>query len=182
VPDPGVPTTIALGAFVAGEGSPLHALIRRFRAGDEAAYRVAFNAAARALADHADQIPAASLLVAVPSHSPDDMHRPLDRLVADLAARADRTAVGPPSLRRVREVPEAKLVWTNPARLAASLRWAPSRPCGSIVLVDDVIRSGATIEACLAAIAAASPSARVALVLGLTRAMAHNDEAAPTAG
>lgn len=181
MPDPGVPTTIALGAFAAGEGSPLHALIRRFRAGDEAAYRVAFDAAARALVDRADQLPAGSLLVAVPSHSPDDTHRPLDRLVADLAAHTDRTVAGPRWLRRVREVPEAKLVWTDPARLAGSLRWDAPRPSRSIVLVDDVIRSGATIEACLTTIAAASPSTRVALVLGLTRAIVHDEGAARTA-
>lgn len=173
---PTVPTAIALGMFVVGDDSPLHALIRQFRTGDETAYRVALDAAARALAERQDSIPGPGLLVAVPSHSPDQARRPLDRLVSELAAYGNWVAPAESPLSRVFVVPEAKLERADPTRLAASLRWAPRRQSGLIVLVDDVIRSGATIAACVAAIRAANPSATVSLILGLARATERGDE------
>jgi predicted amidophosphoribosyltransferase len=170
---------IALGTFVAGDDSALHALIRRFRAGDPDAYRIALEAAARALAEQRDSIPRPGLLVAVPAHSPSDARRPLDRLVSDLAAHGDWAAPKDPPLRRVLRVPEAKLGRTDPASLAASLRWTPPRQSGPIVLIDDVIRSGATIAACVTAIRATRPSTTVSLILGLARATGPDDGTRP---
>lgn len=180
---PTTPTAIALGTFVVGDDSRLHAFIRRFRAGDEVTYRLALDAAARVLAGWRDSIPGIGLVVAVPPHSPLETHRPLDRLVSELAGRGNWVAPAEPPLQRVLRVPEAKVERTDPARLAASLRWEAPRQSGPIVLVDDVIRSGATIAACVAAIRAADPSATVSLILALARAVERGDEPrTPAAG
>lgn len=174
--NPTAQMAIALGTFVVGDDSALHALIRRFRAGDEDSYRIVHDAAAPALVERQDSIPSPGLLVAVPSHSPGEARRPLDRLVSGLAAYGNWVAPAEPSLSRVLLVPEAKLERADPMRLAASLRWVPPRQSGPIVLVDDVIRSGATVAACVDAIRATNPSATVALIPGLARATYYGDE------
>lgn len=153
----GADVAVALGAFDPRADDPdgLHALVRRFRAGDPDALEIA----CRAVADVLDRDPAlrsaAIAALVVPGHD-----GPAGVALGELVARTARGAgwrlPGPRALVRVTPVPEAK---RRPARdeqgELASLRWdgrLVTPGVTTLLLVDDVVASGSTIRACVAAL------------------------------
>ena len=148
-----VPTQILLGSFSADRTEPLHDLLRAARAGDanamwEVLERVR-NATAPAWLAIDDAV-----LVAVPGHAPGPAN-PLVLAVADALAVAHDWDHQRDALRRVRLGPEGKTGAERDATAESStIEWKPVRGRAAIVLVDDVIRTGTTLDACLMAIRA----------------------------
>lgn len=156
-----------LGEFRVRGIDPLHSLIRAARAGDTwAVAEVLRRVAGRASA----LLPPISggVIVPVPGHLPSDMQPLLGEVAAVLAATREWTVANRALLRR-HETPEAK---TAPVRDRASevtsLEWNPP-PGETIVLLDDVVRSGTTFQVCADAIRAIGDS-RPIVALALARA------------
>jgi predicted amidophosphoribosyltransferase len=137
------------------QDDPVHSLIRRFRAGEEAAFaeilRAGRAALERAPLPHGPQVAA----VIVPGHD-GTRQAGLVRLAAELADAAGWTVGDAGQLARHTPIAEAKHRQPrDPAAELASLRGAPATlatTIETIVLVDDVLASGATIRACAAAL------------------------------
>jgi len=150
----------------------VHALVRRFRAGDDAAATHVLEAARAAIRpDGALRGPSVAALV-VPGHD-GEVQPGLTELVAALAVGAG-WRIEPRLLVRRTPVPEAK---ARPARdpaaeaasLSARLELLPSTTA-TILLVDDVCASGATLQACATAVRAEGWAGEIAaLVLAVAR-------------
>ena len=157
-----VPEVAALATFPRGSPSRLHDLARAFHEGDPAASDEVAALVAAYLAGHGGRrLPAAAsservAAVAVPGHLAGSVNRPVERLLERLGLEVATLVAWPGALVRIAEAPEARDGDgpRDPAAEAATLRWHVDRldgAVGGILLVDDVVRTGATFEAAMLA-------------------------------
>jgi hypothetical protein len=157
-----VPEVVALATFPRGAPSRLHDLAHAFHAGDPAASdEVAALVAAYLAGDGGRRLPPVAwservAAVAVPGHLAGSVNRPVERLLARLGLEVPTLVAWPGALDRIADAPEARDGGRprDPAAEAATLRWHMDRldgAVGGILLVDDVVRTGATFEAAMLA-------------------------------
>ena len=167
-------TIVLLGTFDPHDDGGLHGLIRRFRAGDPDACAAVARGALDALRGEFRQPPAA-VLVPVPGHEPGSPGGQRLALAREIARALGWALPEPVPLRRVHAVPPAKAGGSRDATAAAaSLAWddGGAGPGSTIVLFDDVLATGGTIDASVAAIRRDGGHAREIRVLVLARAVA----------
>ena len=93
-------------------------------------------------------------LVPVPRHLPGPAHS-LVVATCEEIANARSWQVAGDALRRIKQAPEGKAGGERDGESeATTVTWAGSTPGGVVVLVDDVIRTGATMQACVRAVRA----------------------------
>jgi hypothetical protein len=167
----GLTAIIVLGSFRPDRTGPVHATIRALRTGRDG--EPAVTARLPATVGGAWPEVRDAVVVPVPGHLVGGASAAVERLavaIADLRHwRLAREA-----LRRVQPSAEGKAgPARDPAAESATLDWA--RPAGAVVvLVDDVVRSGATIRACTLAIRATG-DVRDIRVIALGRAHVAGD-------
>jgi hypothetical protein len=159
-------TVIACDHFQRDRESAGHDLVRRFRAGDAEAFETVLTLVRDGVARDAATIASASddvVVVPMPGHrAGDGASTVLQRLAESLAAGRPGWRAGAGTLRRVADAPEGKQGGPRDAVAeAATLRWTDVPSGVRLVLLDDVVRSGASLEA---ARLAASPEVRGRLV------------------
>ena len=165
-----IPDTVTCIAFPRDAAGPRHDLLRAFRAGDLGAFAEVHAMVRLAVAPHAAHLfGAGTIAVAVPGHRAGSVNAPCESLSRALAAEFPALLPGPGVLVRIRDAPEAKAGHRrDPAAEAATLSWRPSLvPAGvrRVLLVDDVLRSGATLGAAWAAVPASLAGSTVALAV-----------------
>ena len=163
-----VRTAILFGSFALDAPDPLHDLVRTARAGSPEAILEIVSGVRREVTALWPELSDATV-VPVPRHVPGPAHG-LVVAVCDAIADARGWRMAADSLRRTRPAPEGKVGGTrDPETEAATLTWDGSTPGPVIVLVDDVVRSGATMNACVSAVRA-SGDERTLLAVALARA------------
>ena len=137
------------------ETDPVHTLVRRFRAGDDAATAAVLRAGRAAIGRDAARQSASMAAVVVPGHE-GSLHPGLIGLVDSLAGEAGWTVPTAEVLVRHTPIAQAKQrPLRDPPAEAASLRARPAiipPSIEAILLVDDVYASGSTLAACVAAL------------------------------
>lgn len=142
---------VACASFPRGGDSTGHALVRAFRAGDEPALAAVVALVRDGVAGELPELVATTgggvVVVPMPGHRAGSASAPLGALAATLAQAHDgwRSLA---ALARVGDGPEGKAgPPRDPAAEAASLRWAEVPGSGPVLLLDDVVWTGATLEA-----------------------------------
>jgi predicted amidophosphoribosyltransferase len=170
-----MPIAILLGTISSAVDDPLHDLVRAARTGDAAAFSEVIDRV-RLLAPDTWPDVRSAVVAGVPGHRPGPANR-LVLAVAEELAGARGWSHARDALRRIRPAPEAKAGGTRDARKEAhTLAWAPAIGGGAIVLVDDVVRSETTLDACAAAIRAASDHRPVVAVAVARSAVAGRSQ------
>lgn len=149
---PDVPVRILLGSFAIGAADELHDLVRAAHGGNPEAVSAVVERvrpAARVVWPHVPQ----ALVVPVPGHLPGPVHPLLQAVAAEIATVRGWHQAN--VLRRRSPGPEAKAGGDrDPEAEAATLEVRLPTSRGAIVLVDDVVRTGASLRACAGAIRA----------------------------
>jgi phosphoribosylpyrophosphate synthetase len=162
-----VPTAVLLGSFELDEPDRFHDLIRTARAGRPGAIEEILGGVRRAITTVWPEIIGA-ILVPVPRHVPGPAHA-LIMATCEEIARARAWQIAGDALRRTRPASEGKAGGPRDAESeATTLAWLGSVPGTAIILVDDVVRSGATIRACARAVRATGDQRRL-LAVALAR-------------
>lgn len=163
-----VPTAVLLGSFALESPDRLHDLIRAARTGDPEAIRAVLNGVRRAVKAAWPEITDATL-VPVPGHVPGPVQGLVMATCEEIAAiRGWRVRTD--ALRRTRPAPEGKAGGARePQTEATTLAWVDSTPGSVIVLVDDVVRTASTMQACARAVRATGDE-RQLLSIALARA------------
>jgi hypothetical protein len=165
-----IPETVTCIPFLRDAPGPRHDLLRAFRAGDPGAFAEVHAQVRLAVAPLAARLfGPGTIAVAVPGHRSGSVNAPCESLIRALAAEFSTLLPGPGVLMRIRDAPEAKAgERRDPAAEAATLSWearlVPAR-VRRVLLVDDVVRSGATLWAARAAVPTGLASGTVALAV-----------------
>jgi hypothetical protein len=163
-----VPTAILLGSFSLDGDDPLHDLVRSARTGDPEAVLEALRQVRRSITAVWPEVTDATV-VPVPRHVPGPANRLVMATCEEIAVTRG-WRVGWDALRRTRPAPEGKAGgMRDPETEAGTLTWAGATPGPVIVLVDDVVRTGASIQACGRAVRARGDK-RTLLAVALARA------------
>lgn len=163
-----VETRIVLGSFPVGSIGGLHDAVRAARTGNLAAVTDVLRRVRVAMPSVWPEVTAA-VVVPVPGHLPGPPH-PLLVAVCEAIAAVRGWHLATEALRRRTAAPEAKAGRTgDPGGEAATLGWRHPTPGEVIVLVDDVVRTGATIRSCAEAVRLAGDERRV-VAIALARA------------
>jgi phosphoribosylpyrophosphate synthetase len=149
-----MPIAILLGTISTASDDRLHALVQAARAGDAVALSTVIDQVRLAALDLWPDIHSA-VVAGVPGHRPGPAN-PLVLAVGDELAGIRGWDYAPDALRRISPAPEAKAGGPRDSLAEAStLEWVGAPRGASIVLVDDVVRSGSTLRACATTIHAA---------------------------
>lgn len=159
-----VPVLILLGSFQRSRPDPLHDLIQSARAGGDRA----LTNVLQLVRERTSSLPGElgdGAIVPVPGHRPSGVNPLLAAVAREIAEEMSWTYAERALLRR-RPAPQAKLAAVREARTeVATLAWHPP-PGRTIVLLDDVLRTGTTMRVCVDAIRwAADPRPITAVVL-----------------
>jgi predicted amidophosphoribosyltransferase len=158
-----VPVLILLGSFKRSRPNVLHDLIQSARAGEARA----LTNVLQLVRERASLLPVElgdGAIVTVPGHQPRGSHPLLATVASDMAERMGWTHAERALLRR-QAAPEAKFAAVREERAeVATLAWYPP-PGQTIVLLDDVLRTGTTLRVCVNAIRRADPRPITAVVL-----------------
>jgi Phosphoribosyl transferase domain len=155
---------VLLGSFAVAGEDPLHALIRAARGGDPRAVSEVIDRTRGAAPSCWPRVTDA-VVVPVPGHVP-GAAAPLLLAVARELADARGWTCADDALRRRHPAPEAKSAPPRePGAEAGTLEWRSPPRGRTVVLVDDVVRTGATLAACVAAIRAALDDREVVAVV-----------------
>jgi hypothetical protein len=172
-----VATRILLGTFSAGLADPLHVLVRAARTGDHVAVSEVIDRV-RLVAWAAWPDIESAVVVAVPGHLPGPAN-PLILEVADELAVIRGWRHVRDALRRISPAPEAKAGGAHDAAAdAATIAWEPAQGYEAVVLLDDVVHTGATLRSCAASIRAAGDRRRL-VAMALAARSADRDPARP---
>ena len=153
---------ILLGSFPIGDPGGLHRSIREARRGDPGALDALLDDVRRAAREAWPDV-SDGLVVPVPGHLAGGATA-LVRSIAVAIADTRGWQLAPDGLVRVHDVAEAKSAGLRMESESTSLEWHGDERGDVVVLVDDVMRSGATIQACLAAIRTAGDGRPVVAV------------------
>ena len=140
---------IAGAAFRRGEPSELHDLARAARSGDSAALEAMAAVLLAGVAREAPDLLAAEGVTVVPmaGHLAGTASGPAEGLARGLCI-ARPGWLEAPGPERLADAPAASVAGErDPAQEAATLRWPGVRGRGPVLLVDDVVRTGASLEA-----------------------------------
>jgi predicted hotdog family 3-hydroxylacyl-ACP dehydratase len=150
----GIPVR-ACASFPLDAPSDLHDLARAFHAADAAALDAVVRLVTDAVhAGAAGVSTAPAAVVVVPGHLPGSRNEPTLALAQRLVATLGWPRPGDGILVRLAPAPEGRTaVGRLPAEEAATLRWHTGDlpDAGTVVLLDDVVRTGSTLAAAVAA-------------------------------
>lgn len=167
-----------LGSFDVLGSSELHVLIRTARAGDPGATAEVLDRARRALEARLGAT-RGGVVVPVPGHLPGGPGPLVEALACAIAGERGWPHAAD-ALRRDRHVPEAKAAGARDLQMEReTLTWTPPLVGETIVLVDDVVRTGLTLRACAEAIRASGDD-RAILMVVLAIALDHNAPGRPS--
>jgi hypothetical protein len=149
---------VLLGSFDRSASTGLHALIQSSRSGDPVAVHAVLERV-RQVAGLPWPWLRPAVLVLIPSHLPNST-QPFLEAVAETLVALRGWQLATDGLVRIDRGPEAKSSRSrDPAVEASTLEWRHACPAApAIVLLDDVYRTGATIEAARQAIARSGDS------------------------